>query len=105
MRPTHYLVPSNQRPFNSGRWALSGRSSMEKHHVGVFTVGECQRKTTNQALQSSGSVASAVATHLAIVGRGFGSVPSVVFIRAVYERGSKWQTQRTKTLNLLLPTQ
>jgi hypothetical protein len=87
-KPRKHLVPINQRPSNGGRWGLSGRSVREKFHVGVNTVGENQHKTINQARQSFGSVVSTVATHLAIVGRGFGSVPSVVIFKVAMHNPS-----------------
>ena len=65
-------VTTNQRPFNNGRWPVSGRSFMEKPHVGIFTVGEHHRKATHQgfAILGGGIVAHGVATHLSVAGRG-----------------------------------
>lgn len=74
------FVSANQRPSNGGRWALSARSFMEISHVGVHAVGENHRCTGRQdhANLDSHYCAFGIATHLAIVGRGESSVPSVV---------------------------
>ena len=80
-KPRKDLVTINQHSHNGECWALGARSIKEIKNDRVCVFGENQHKTTNQALQSFGSVASTVATHLAIVGRGFGLVPPVVLFK------------------------
>jgi len=77
--PNRYPVPSKtQRPLNSGRWRVSGRSIEEKSHVGVFAVGENHRRTSRQDIANPGGAARAagVAIHRAVPGRGCKSPPS-----------------------------
>ena len=82
------LVTTNQHSLNGECWALGARSIKEYENDRVCVFGENQHKPTNQALQSFGSVASTVATHLAIVGQSFGFVPSVVFFKVVMHNPS-----------------
>ena len=82
------LVTTNQHSINSECWALGACSIKEIKNDRVCVFGENQHKTTNQALQSFGSVASTVATHLAIVGRGFCLVPPVVLFKVAMHNPS-----------------
>lgn len=91
-KPCKDVVPTNQHSPNGGCWALSARSFKGTSNDRVCVFGENQYKTTNQALQSFGSVASTVATHLAIVGRGFCLVPSVVLFKVVCTTHHSTQT-------------
>ena len=82
------LVTTNQHSLNGECWALGARSIKEIKNDRVCVFGENQHKTTNQALQSFGSIVSAVATHLAIVGRGFGLAPSLVLFKVAMHNPS-----------------
>ena len=82
------LVTINQHSINSECWALGACSFKGTPNDRVRVFGENQHKTTNQALQSFGSIVSAVATHLAIVGQSFGFVPSVVSFKVVMHNPS-----------------
>ena len=87
-KPRKDLVTTNQHSLNGECWALSAHSFKGKSNDRVCVFGENQHKTTNQTLQRFGSVISTVATHLAMVGRGFCSVPSVVLFKVAMHNPS-----------------
>ena len=102
-KPRKDLVTTNQHSLNGECWALGARSFKGTSNDRVCVFGENQHKPTNQALQSFGSVASTVAIHLAIVGRGFCLVPSVVFKVAMHNPSFNIDLLRKRVNSNVMP--